>query len=125
MDTLMTQPWYTIREMYARSVSGWPPLGAMLALIERIEQSQLNALFGWKSMHDLYIVQTPVTYPYNGPCLRISPQSDGTIEFRYIDTSIADKQWSRVVPGPAAFDRLVGFTTQLHWFTVPDAAPAS
>ena len=67
-------------------------------------------------MHDLCIVQTPVTYPYDGPRLIISPAKDGSVEFRYVDTMIEAKQWSRVEPGPAAFDRLQRFTDQLHWF---------
>lgn len=121
----MTRPWEDIRERYVESIRAGVPLQAMLALVERIEQSPLRSLLGWTSMHDLCIVQTPVSYPYDGPYLRISPLQNGTIEFRYIDTYFKDKQWHRVVSEDAAFERLVGFTNQLHWFTHPNAASAS
>jgi hypothetical protein len=67
-------------------------------------------------MHDLHIVQTPVTYPYDGPCLIISPKADGLVDFRYVDTIIVSKQWHRTVPGSEAFSRLQRFADQLHWF---------
>jgi len=90
----------------------------MLKLIREIEASPyVNGLFAWKSMHDLCIVQTPeVSYPYDGPLLRISPRLDGQVEFRYIDTLIEENQWFRVVDGANAFDRLERFIEQLHWF---------
>jgi hypothetical protein len=53
--------------------------------------------------------------PYDGPYLRISPRFDGTIEFRYIDTHIEDKQWRRVVNENDAFARLERFMGQVHW----------
>jgi hypothetical protein len=103
--------------MYADLVGSGLPLENMLSLVGYIEQSHFSTLFGWSSMHDLCISQVPATYPYNGPYLRISPQRGGTVEFRYIDTPIKEKQWSRIVTGNAAFERLVSFANQLHWFT--------
>lgn len=90
----------------------------MHELVRAIEASRYkDGLFGWTSANDLCIVQTPVTYPYDGPVLKISPASDGQLEFRYIDTHIKDKQWHRLVDGPAAFARLENFIKQLHWFS--------
>jgi hypothetical protein len=66
-------------------------------------------------MHDLCIAQVPCTYPYNGPYLRVSPRFDGTIEFRYIDTAIEERQWHRLVNEEDAFRRLELFMDQLHW----------
>lgn len=67
-------------------------------------------------MYDLCIVQQPVSYRPDLPHLRVSPQSDGRIEFRYVDTTDRKQQWHRTVDGDAAFDRLALFLRQLHWF---------
>lgn len=91
-------------------------LEAMIRLIAQIQQSHLRSLFGWTSMHDLCIVQTEAEYPYDGPFLRISPRFDGSLEFRYCDTPFTERQWHRVVPEADAFDRLVRFADELHWF---------
>lgn len=66
-------------------------------------------------MFDLCITQTEVTYPYNGPYLRVSPMHDGLIEFRYIDTFQTDRQWHREVAGNEVIPRLSKFLAQLHW----------
>jgi hypothetical protein len=88
----------------------------MLRLVEQIKGSTYaRALHAWTSMHELCIVQVPCTYPCDGPYLRISPRVDGTIEFRYIDTPFASKQWHRVVKEEDAFRRLERFLDQLHW----------
>jgi hypothetical protein len=82
----------------------------MLRLVEQVEASQYaRALYAWTSMHDLCIVQN------DGPYLRISPLFEGTIEFRYIDTPVFEKQWRRLVREDDAFQRLESFIDQLHW----------
>ena len=126
MDQPMTQSWSKIRERYAEKVGYGLPYQGMLRLVEQIEQSKFaNGLFAWTSMHDLCIVQTPVSFPYYGPCLRISPRDNGTIEFRYIDTYVKENQWHRVVHADFAFERLVHFTEQLHWFVPSDVKSTS
>ena len=111
----MIKPWDQIRKHYATSGNAFP---GMHELVCQIESSRYkDGLFAWTSMWDLCIVQTPVTYPYDGPLLKISPISDGQIEFRYLDTPVKDKQWHRVVESAAAFARLESFIKQLHWFT--------
>jgi hypothetical protein len=93
----------------------------MHKLVSNIESSRyVPGLFAWTSAYDLCIAQTPVTYPYHGPHLRVSPLENGQLEFRYLDTQIEQKQWRRVVDGAEGFARLERFIEQLHWF-----APAS
>jgi hypothetical protein len=118
MHDHMTQPWPVICQLYAEwSTTGLPSLAAMYDLVHVIEQSRYASdLFAWTSMHDLCIVQLPVSYPHAYPYLRISPKSDSLLEFRYIDTAIQAQQWSRTVEGTQGFARLERFLEQLHWF---------
>ena len=113
----MIRPWGDIRRYYADLACRGPWLQSMKELVDQIEASPtLSQLYAWTSMHDLHVVQTPVTYPDHGPCLIISPRADGSVDFRYVDTLFASKQWHRVVTGPEAFSRLQRFADQLHWF---------
>jgi hypothetical protein len=77
-------------------------------------------LFGWTSMHDLCIQQVDVE-PHSGPFLKISPRQDGTVEFRYYDTHIEARQWSRVVPPHGVRGRFEAFLNQLHWTVLRSA----
>jgi len=114
---LMTKPWSEVRARYARLVHEGVPLASMLELVSRIEKSRYaKGLFASTSMHDLCIVQMPVTNPHDAAYLRVSPLSDGQLEFRYIDTYIKDRQWHRTVAGADGFSRLERFIGQLHWF---------
>jgi hypothetical protein len=65
-------------------------------------------------MHDLCVQQTD-TPAYAGPYLRISPLEAGLVEFRYVDTAVAKRQWHRVVSPEDAPARLRSFLGQLHW----------
>ena len=112
----MIRPWEEIQSFYA-TLGDNESSRAMTQLVREIESSRYKeGLFAWTSMFDLCIVQTPVTYPYDGPYLKISPVNDGQLEFRYIDTRSEAKQWRRVVAGPDAFARLERLLEQLHWF---------
>jgi hypothetical protein len=114
----MVQPWSEIRCFYADLVTSSSTFSSMLDLVSEIERSKYaTGLFAWTSMHDLCIVQTPVSYPYHGPYLRISTNAEGSLEFRYLDTAIENKQWHRTVEPSQAFARLERFIDQLHWFT--------
>ena len=55
-------------------------------------------------------------YPNIEPYLRIAPQYNGRLEFRYIDTHIAARQWVRVIDEGHAFARLERFFDELRWF---------
>lgn len=62
--------------------------------------------------------------PFEIPHLRIShlresfygPLVPGKLEFRYIDSCLEGRTWSRVVPCDAAWERLLHFFEQLGWF---------
>jgi hypothetical protein len=98
----------------------------MHALISQISASALSQqLYCWLSMHDLCIVQTEVSYPYNGPLLRVSPLSNGAIEFRYEDTAIKERQWCRQVLPEEASAQLAKFLAQLHWLSSSVGAAAN
>jgi len=76
-------------------------------------------------MFDLCVQQTD-TPPQSGPYLRISPLHSGTVEFRYIDTAIADRQWHREAMAEDVVSRLDRFLDQLRWIaTAPDGARPS
>ena len=87
-------------------------------LVRQIEASRYaQGLFPWMSHWTLYIAQTPVEYPYWGPCLRIElVENETKMEFRYIDTHIKEKQWHRTVDSSDGFNRLERFIQALHWF---------
>lgn len=65
-------------------------------------------------MNDLCVQQADVA-PYSGPYLRLSPQADGTIEFRYVDKQIEKRQWKRLESPETAVARLDSLIEQLHW----------
>ena len=113
----MIRPWADIRDFYIGLANRDDSLEAMANLVTEIERSRYKeGLFGWTSMLDLCIAQTAVTYPHVEPYLRISPLSDGQLEFRYVDTHNEKKQWRRVVHGTDGFHRLERFLEQLNWF---------
>lgn len=112
----MTQPWPEIGVHYDGS-SEHRSIRALGELAQRIAQSPLaEGLYAWTSMADLCIVQRPVSYPFDGPFLRISPVTEDRIEFRYVDTLEKDKQWHRIVDAAQTWPRLIRFLEQLRWF---------
>ena len=118
----MKESWTSIIERYrgtlAKNVGNdafCQMLTGIAAVAEHIERTQLRAgLFGWTSMHDLCIQQTDVQ-PGSGPFLRISPLRSGNVEFRYIDTQIAEQQWHREVVPDDTVRRFEKFLEQLRW----------
>jgi hypothetical protein len=113
----MIRPWDDIRRHYAELSPGAPWVGAMSDLVEQVQASPtLSRLHAWTSMLDLFVVQTPVTYPYDGPRLLISPKAEGVVDFQYLDTMVEERRWRRAVPAADAFSRFLLFTDQLHWF---------
>lgn len=117
----MSKSWAEIERFYSDLIPqlrGDPFCEAMAAikkLVSNITAGSLaQSLFGWVSMHDLCIQQTDIE-PRSGPFLRISPKLDGTVEFRYHDTAIETRQWSRSVPPERVIGRFEAFLDQLHW----------
>ena len=121
--SVLVKPWDAIQGHYASVALRVPSARHMEQLVVAIRGSRyVEGLFAWTSMFDLCIVQTPATYPYQGPLLRVSPNEDGELLFRYEDTPDKSKQWQRSVPGDAGFAMLEHFFTQLGWF--PDSLRA-
>jgi hypothetical protein len=119
MSRFMTQPWESIRQFYLdRQTEGLPSVGPMVELVTKIVNSPYaSGLHAWTSMFDLCIVQVPVSYPYEGPYLKVVSADGGKLDFRYIDIRDQSKQWHRLVDGADAFHRLESFIDQLHWFS--------
>jgi len=93
----------------------WNAYSAVGDLAAHIAEGPVSSsLFGWKSMHDLGIQQMDVN-TFSTSHLRVSPQLDGTVEFRYVDTHIQSRQWSRTVPSEGVIARFEKFLDQLHW----------
>jgi hypothetical protein len=113
----MIKTWKDIKTFYQELVTTGLPLQGMVRLVEQIEASPYaGGVHGETSMHDLRLTQIANSAYPDGPYLRISPRFDGTIEFRYIDTYVREKQWHRVVKEDDAFSRLAHFFDQLCWF---------
>jgi hypothetical protein len=116
---MMTQPWDQIVAHYKDFKGEHRSIRALETLARLISESELSkGLFAWTSMFDLCIVQTPVSYPYDGPWLRISPISEDQVEFRYLDTFEKTDQWHRTVDADQVWPRLIKFLDQLRWFPV-------
>jgi len=77
-------------------------------------------LFGRTSMQTLYVSQIEfegVTHS-STQLLKIEPDFESkTIEFRFLDTQLEERQWNRSEPanGDALIKRLVGFLEQVGW----------
>ena len=114
---MMTRPWTEIATRYENYQGSERSIHALARLARQISESQLaKGMFAWTSMFDLCIVQIPVSYPYDGPLLRISPVDADRIKFRYVDTMIGAKQWHRTVDADQVMLRLIRFLDQLRWF---------
>ena len=114
---MMTQPWPKIVAHYEGYEGEERSIHALARLARQISESQLaRGLFPWTSMFDLCIAQTPVSYPYDGPLLRISPVRKDRLQFRYLDTREKAQQWHRAVESDQAMPRLIKFLDQLTWF---------
>jgi hypothetical protein len=99
-----------IKTFYQGLAAGGSPLQGMTRLVEQIEASRyVSGVHGETSMHDLCLTQVASSAFPDGPHLRTSPRFDGTVEFRYIDTHVREKQWHRMVKEDDAFSRLVLF----------------
>ncbi|HEY2401253.1 MAG TPA: hypothetical protein VGI23_12930, partial [Steroidobacteraceae bacterium] len=115
---MMTQPWPEIVAHYEEFEGKARSFRALARLTHLISESQLaKGLFAWTSVLDLCIVRRPVSHPYDGPLLRISPIDEDRLEFRYLDTWEKAKQWHRTVDADQATPRLIKFLDQLHWFS--------
>ena len=118
----MSSPWPTIVERYREPLTArdgnegfLQACEAIGALAEHICTTQLgNVLFGTTSMFDLCI--QPADLPLlHAPHLRIAPLPSGLVSFRYVDTAIEARQWSRDVAVGGVVAQLHRFLEQLGW----------
>jgi hypothetical protein len=117
MTLMMTRPWHEVVARYEDYKGEHRSIRALGTLAQRISQSPLaQGLFASPHMFDLDILQREVSYPYDGPFLRLSAITNDQIEFRYVDTWDKAKQWHRTVDADEAWARLIGFLDQLRWF---------
>jgi len=118
----MSESWISIIESYRRQIANsvgddafQRALRGVVAVAEHIDGTPLRAgLFGGRSMFDLCIQQTDLP-TLGGPFLRISPLRSGNVEFRYVDTQIAEQQWHREVEPEDTAKRFKKFLEQLRW----------
>jgi hypothetical protein len=82
-------------------------------------QKELSkALYGYSSLHTLFITQTPPHFPLHPSIqqLMVEPDKAGGIVFKFIDTNIEEKRWSRrATDASSAIARLKGFLAQVGW----------
>lgn len=106
---MMTLPWSQI-VAHCKEYEG-PPLDPSVREIGSTDQRGPIGwrTFAWTSMFDLCIVQCEVSYPYNGPFLRLSPVSEHQVELRYIDTPDKTRQWNRTIEAEQTFPHLIKF----------------
>ncbi len=110
----MIRPWPDIIAHYAEANTA--AHRAIGQLARHIHEGPLSeSLFGWTSLHDLHISQTKMTYPPKGPYLRIAATGPESVEFRYLDTQIANRQWKRTVRPEQTIARYDRFLEQLRW----------
>lgn len=113
----MTVPWGEIVTSYD-GAPDQPAIQAIQALARQIMSTPLSdGLHGWMSEWALCIAQAAELRQYEGPYLQVSAVADDIIEFRYVDCADPDRQWHRNVLSVDAWDRLVRFLDQLHWFS--------
>lgn len=114
---IKTVPWDDIVTGYDEAPDE-AAITALKALAKQIMHTPLSdGLHGWTSMWDLCIAQAADSTSYEGPYLQLSAVGEDIIEFRYIDCADPDRQWHRNVACIDAWDRLLRFLDQLHWFT--------
>ena len=112
----MTYSWSEIAAYYRRF--GDP---AIATLCEYIDARRIRTgVHGWQTMGKLGISQTPVWYQ-DGPHLWVEPVGLDEVEFRYVDTNLPTRQWSRRDPSGGIIHRFKNTMRQLNWFTDPSS----
>lgn len=110
------QTWDDIRQRYEGLPSDNKIRTGMLNLVEHIARSAIGkSLYPWTNMFELRITQNGQSPFKDAPHLRITPLKNSTLEFRYVDTYILSRQWSRNVELtqlPEHFDK---FVRQIRW----------
>jgi hypothetical protein len=113
----MTKAWQDVLATFEQIAKQNPAIAPMSTLVRDIAAMDLaRSLHPWMSMLDLCISQTASASRHESPYLRVRLLSELEIEFRYMDTAIAARQWCRVESPKNAMGRLLSFFEQLNWF---------
>jgi hypothetical protein len=109
-------PWLDVVASFEKLSAEHQQFAALRDLARRIASSgYASSLHPWTSMHTLCISQVDSPTRHLAPRLAISVLGE-ELEFRYVDTAVQERQWRRVVPSAAGFNRFVSFLDQLNWF---------
>lgn len=115
--------WNEIADSYLNTFRGKDPvynesLFALYKLCMWVADSKTSdVLFAYTSMHTLMVFQKPLEHPLRlrSQYLKIEPCENGCVEFSFVDTMNADKQWVRIATEEDIVDRLRGFIRQIGW----------
>lgn len=123
----MPSKWPEITEFY-RNVRGFAELdpayrrgaSAIGDVADYIASTWLHeGLFGYTSHYALCLHQVDQSPLEASPILRIEPlRVSDQVEFRFLDTRNAAKQWSRTVPPEDTLPRFIKTLSQLHWISI-------
>lgn len=118
------QRWQRVLAHYAHyraqaGKSGATPYMEAVVALERLARHAKShglgtSLFPWTSMNALCLQQVDAA-PYSCPYLSLTPLADGSIEVRYVDTAIEQRQWRRIESPETVLARLDHVIDQLHW----------
>lgn len=110
----MIRPWPDIIAHYSdANTASHRAIGQLARHIHEGPFSE--SLFGWTSLYDLRISQTKMSHPPKVPYLTVSATGPESVEFRYLDTNIADRQWNQTVRPEQTIARFDRFLEQLRW----------
>jgi hypothetical protein len=113
----MTKAWQDVLATFERIAKKNTAIAPMSMLVRDIAAMEFaGQLHPWTSMLDLCISQTASASRHESPYLRVRLLSESEIEFRYMDTAIAARQWCRIESPKNAMGRLLSFFEQLNWF---------
>jgi hypothetical protein len=117
----MKQSWLELIAWYRKAQEGRDAGDGFVRSLRALEElagfvsdyGLVSGLHAGTSMYDLCIQQVDAS-DLELPYLRISPLQ-GELEFRYFDTNIVSRQWSRRVPPEAVIPRFRAFLDQAGW----------
>ena len=116
-DGQMTKAWQDVLAQFEQVAENNAAISPMHMLVRDIAATEFaGQLHPWTSMLDLCISQTASASRHESPYLRVRLLSESEIEFRNMDTAIADRQWCRIESPENAMGRLLSFFEQLNWF---------
>jgi hypothetical protein len=108
--------WGEVTTFYSELSAQHGEFACLRDFVNRVAASRYaSGLHPWTSMHAFCVSQVPSPSRHVEPHLRVAAKNN-TLEFRYIDTAIRQRQWVRIVSTESAYDRFVTFLDELNWF---------